>query len=673
MASPAPPDELTEQQTKALIQEVITCGMFDASQIESFRKWVEAESPNRKAIVKELLMRYELTHFQVHELVKGRGKDLILGSYKLIDLLGEGGMGRVFRAKHLRLGRDVALKLIRKEKLDNPNTVERFRQEVRVAAQLIHPNVVHSLDADEANGYHYYTMEYVEGVDLTKWVRDHGPMPIVTACEAIRQAALGLQHAYERGIVHRDLKPSNILLDKEGKAKLTDLGLATLNDQSDCDARVTQSGIVLGTPDFVAPEQARDSRNVDTRADLYSLAATLFYCLTGNVPYDAPSSGEKLIMHVKSPIPSVLTHKPELPAELDQVIRWAMAKEPENRPQTPLDFAHALEPFCSLATLRDVPKEEISLFDTIESSPVIVRRRRRFPFVKFAIVASVAIAFGSAGIWVWNTVTAIHVTLNSPHVNHWGMELIQIPAGTFSMGSPDEEPDREEHEGPVREVTISAPFYMGRTEVTNQQFREVMGTSPSRTAMKARNSDPYPVDSVTWTEAVEFCNKLTRLDQNRIPRGWEYRLPTEAEWEFACRAGSRGAFTFEEPPVPKKQAVYNAKKEGDDDDPVRKPNRGSEPVRMTQVAGQTEANAFGLTDMHGNVWEWTSDYFQRDRGREPATDPKGPKSGDFRVIRGGGWDSTLAQCRNASRDRLVPTERRGDVGFRVVLAPAPGR
>ena len=233
------------------------------------------------------------------------------------------------------------------------------------------------------------------------------------------------------------------------------------------------------------------------------------------------------------------------------------------------------------------------------------------------------------------------------------------------MGSPDEERDREAHEGPVRSATISTPIFVGKTEVTDKQFRDVMGTSPSRTAMKARTPDPHPVDSVTWLEAVEFCKTLTQRDRKLLPRGWEYRLPTEAEWEYACRAGTTGPYSFGLKSVPMKQAVYAFT----DADSVPDREGGTEKPRITQPVGQTEANPFGLHDLHGNVWEWTADYYQRDRGSEAVTDPTGPKSGDFRVIRGGGWDSSAAMCRSAARDRLMPGERRGNVGFRVVLAP----
>ena len=199
-------------------------------------------------------------------------------------------MGQVFKARNWKLGRIVALKLIRKERLDSPDAIRRFQREVRAAAALSHPNIVLAYDADQIGGTHLLVMECIEGAsDLAKLVKKNGPLPVAQACEYIRQAALGLQHAFERGLVHRDIKPANLLLTADGKTvKILDMGLARLDQKAgdgEASSTMTQEGAVMGTPDYIAPEQAMESHTVDIRADLYSLGCTFYYLLTAKVPF----------------------------------------------------------------------------------------------------------------------------------------------------------------------------------------------------------------------------------------------------------------------------------------------------------------------------------------------------------------------------------------------------
>ncbi len=263
--------------------------------------------------------------------------------YRLVRLLGAGGMGAVYEAEHRVMQRPVALKVIKRAFTAEPAAVERFRREVRAAARLAHPNIVTTYDAEDAGDRQFLVMEYVEGVSLGRLVKALGPGPVAAACAAVRQAALGLQHAHERGLVHRDIKPDNLLRCADGSVKVLDFGLAAL--LAERGGGLTDTNVVMGTPDYMAPEQAEDSHNADIRADVYSLGCTLYYLLTGKVPYPAPTSVLKILAHRERPLPAIRKARPDVPPELARVVARMMAKRPEDRYQTPAEAAAALEPF----------------------------------------------------------------------------------------------------------------------------------------------------------------------------------------------------------------------------------------------------------------------------------------------------------------------------------------
>ncbi len=260
--------------------------------------------------------------------------------YRLVRLLGEGGMGAVYEAEHRVMQRPVALKVISPRFVSNAAAVDRFRREARAAARLSHPNIVHAYDAENAGETHFLVTEYIAGTTLGRLVKEGGPLPAALACEYARQAALGLQHAHERGMVHRDVKPDNLILTEGGVVKVLDFGLASLTAERGEDG-LTDQNVVMGTPEYMAPEQAEDSRSADTRADVYSLGCTLFYLLTGKAPYPASTSMLKILGHRERPVPAI----PGLPDGLMALLRRLMAKRPEDRYQTPGEAAAALAPF----------------------------------------------------------------------------------------------------------------------------------------------------------------------------------------------------------------------------------------------------------------------------------------------------------------------------------------
>jgi serine/threonine protein kinase len=356
-------------------------GLLTPTQLKELSLLPEARDPDPRALGQQLLKRGWLTRFQINVIVHGRGKELTLGPYVVLDSLGEGAMGQVFKARHDKMGRVVALKVIRKDKLASPSSVQRFYQEVRAAAQLSHPNIVIAYDAGSLGATHYLAMEYVDGVDLARKVKESGPLAIATACDLIRQAAQGLQHAHERGLVHRDIKPSNLLLSSlnapgsVGTIKILDMGLARMRGMGEKQLGVTQVGAVIGTPDFLAPEQAVDARAADIRSDLYSLGCTFYFLLTGHPPFQAESLTELLLKHqMEQPTP-LEQRRPDVPPGVAAIVRRLMAKRPQDRFQTPAEVVNALEPGNDTAAasapvvLKPVDERDSPWDSLVEDSP----------------------------------------------------------------------------------------------------------------------------------------------------------------------------------------------------------------------------------------------------------------------------------------------------------------
>lgn len=266
--------------------------------------------------------------------------------YRVLRRLGAGGMGDVFLAEHLLMGRLVALKVVRPELLRRPNAAARFHREVRAAARLAHPNIVQAFDAETVGDSHFLVMEYVEGTTLAEVVARDGPFPVDAASDAITQALRGLQHAHECGLVHRDLKPHNLMRTSAGQVKLLDLGLARFVCEATPDAALTGAGMVMGTADYLAPEQASDPHAADIRADVYALGCTLYHLLAGRPPFFGRSLADKLLGHRLGDAAPLEAQRPDLPPDLAAVVRRMMAKQPADRYQTPAEAAAALEPFA---------------------------------------------------------------------------------------------------------------------------------------------------------------------------------------------------------------------------------------------------------------------------------------------------------------------------------------
>lgn len=305
-----------------------------------------SEADGREA-ARLLIDRKLLTPFQVKNLCRGGGAELVLGDYLLQETIGEGGMGRVYRALHRPMQRVVAVKVIHPRVFGSRDAVARFRREVRAAARLNHPHIVIAHDAGESGGRNYLAMEYVDGVDLASLVQRDGPLPVERAVSCLLQSARALCYAHEEGIIHRDVKPSNLMLDSAGNMKVLDLGLARIADtareqQQKSAASLTGSGQIMGTVDYLAPEQALDSRQADERSDIYALGCTLYALLHGRPMYDGRSMVGRLLAHQNAPVPSLGAGRGDVPGRLEAVFQRMVAKRPGDRFRNMEEVAAAL-------------------------------------------------------------------------------------------------------------------------------------------------------------------------------------------------------------------------------------------------------------------------------------------------------------------------------------------
>jgi serine/threonine-protein kinase len=313
-------------------------------------------APDGGALAHRLVGAGRLTAYQAVAVLERRFQDLRIGNYEVLDLLGKGGMGTVYKARHRRMKRVVALKVLAREAAGDGSFLQRFQREVETIAQLSHPNIVMAFDADEYDGGPFLVMEFVDGRDLATEVEQGGPLSVADAVDCAVQAARGLAYAHGRGLVHRDVKPANLLRDVSGVIKAADLGLARLNSPGPRGkSSLTQAGGIVGTLDFMAPEQAVDSTAIDRRADVYSLGCTLYFLLTGRPPYQAPSLMGLLLMHRDAPLPSLSAARPDVPAALDAIWRRMAAKKPDDRFPDMAEAAQALEALQSAGPLPTAP------------------------------------------------------------------------------------------------------------------------------------------------------------------------------------------------------------------------------------------------------------------------------------------------------------------------------
>jgi formylglycine-generating enzyme required for sulfatase activity len=597
-----------------------------------------------------------------------------IGDWMLEELLGIGGFGEVWRARnpHLANADPVALKFC----LD-AQAAQWLRHEAalldRVRSQGTHPGIVRLQHTYLSAATPCLEYEYVPGGDLcgliAQW-RDSPPMQrLADSLRLMHELADIVAHAHrlDPPIVHRDLKPANILMQPapggSSRPRVADFGIGGVAARHA--HQLTQrggptQGYFLGTvlrgsctPLYASPQQMR-GEDPDPRDDVHALGVIWFQLLTGDLSTGATADWRDEVEPLGAPegmlrlLGACLSSRVERrPADAGVLVQELVELLPEEqRARSAQTVAGMPAATTQVVAPTPAPSRRPTPPHVRPAVPVPIHGRPRGP-------------------------QPVPANLPRYLTNALGMKFVLVPAGTFLMGSPPSEQGRSTDEEPQHEVTINRPFYLGVYPVTQDQYHRLIGTNPSHFCRGGKGKDRVgdedprllPVEKVTWGNAVAFCRKLSEMPEesrhNRL-----YRLPSEAEWEYACRAGKSGEpFHF--------GATLNATQGNfDGTQPYGRTSVGPYLKRPTAV-GSYPPNDFGLFDMHGNVWEWCQDWYAEDYyAQSPADDPPGPESGQQRVLRGGCWSSSAANCRSAYRSRAEPGLHVYRFGFRVVLEVA---
>jgi formylglycine-generating enzyme required for sulfatase activity/Flp pilus assembly protein TadD/tRNA A-37 threonylcarbamoyl transferase component Bud32 len=582
-------------------------------------------------------------------------------------------MGAVYLAEQIAVGnRPVALKVLSRKLLDDPDFLQRFQNEAASTGRIRHPNVVTIYESGQADdGTPYIAMEFLEGQSLRQALTRRGALPVPEVAEILQQAARGLNAAHKLGIIHRDLKPDNIFLtypDDDTVApvsppasrvsppanvqvKIVDFGIAKLRESG----AHTQTGMVLGTPAYMSFEQASGLRSdeLDARSDVYSLGVVVYEMLTGRTPFHSDTPVGYLRMHMQEDPPPFRAVKPDLPAlpRLESVVMRALTKDRNQRYGSVLEFAREL---TSAAQPWPAAQSPVPILPT-QIVPPALPKPRHLPAVtgsssrvKFVVLGLVLLAIIAAGIlhFFERAVKPHPSAMTGPaKVNPKdGLKYVWIPPGSFQMGCSPGDTECLDDEKPAHQVTIGKGFWLGQTEVTVGAYKRFAGGTgrgmpETQTSNPGWSNEQMPIVNVIWDDAEAYC-------------AWAGgRLPTEAEWEYAARGGST-------------QARYGSL----DEVAWYSENNG----RQMHPVGQKRPNGFWLYDVLGNALEWVNDWYDENYYQSsPSQDPSGPMSGTKHVLRGGDWSGGPWFVRVSDRGRGVPGNRDVSSGVRCVVEMFP--
>ena len=368
---------MSQESALQVLHELTAAGLLSSDAVTRFSSEIESGA---EALLEKLLAEKVITPWQAEKFRAGQASDIFLGDYLVLRELGRGGMGTVLLARHRRMDREVAIKVLPVTAMESKTAVARFYQEVKVAAKLIHPNIVHAYDAGEHKGFHYLVMEYVEGHDLSHVVHEIGPLPLSMAMDYTRQAAVGLKWAHGESVVHRDIKPSNLLLDSKGNIKILDMGLARGTNNGSIDGNsihLTTTGQVMGTVEFMSPEQAEDTRLADERSDIYSLGCTLYRLLSNVGPYSRDTVVKTILAHRNDPVPQLPGDGDPLQPGAQRIFEKMVAKDPQDRYQEMDDLLADIDRIeelaCEEPEVTQLAEDDIvQVADVVELDPVPV-------------------------------------------------------------------------------------------------------------------------------------------------------------------------------------------------------------------------------------------------------------------------------------------------------------
>ena len=607
----------------------------------------------------------------------------LAGRYRILRQPGQGGMGSVYLAEDMQLdGKLFAIKMLPSVLVSNKRAYRQLKREALVAMELVHPNIVQLRAFEENNGNPFLVMDYIDGQTLDDLLAEKETLAIEEAVALLKPIAAALDYAHSQNVVHRDVKPANVIVRKDGVPFVLDFGIA-------CEIRETMTRVTGkssgGTLLYMSPEQLNGASPKPLQ-DVYSFAAMAYECLKGEPPFTRGDVEFQIMHKIPEPLAGYVVANGQLVAG----IMSGLAKKSEDRPESCVAVLGMNPKFqnYSLRTSKEQTADEGLPASGVESATMLVlcpvcgkknapkdtfrcrecgrdniclRHQDEATFLCAECTIAQRKALEDADSRAKSERRAREaaereVALRNGTCRETGicrkitlpggatMEMIYVAPGRFTMGSPESEEGRVGDET-QRDVTLTQGFWLGKYEVTQEQWESAMGYNPS-----CHKGDNLPVEEVSWNECQEFCQKVSEAAKRQF--GGEARLLTEAEWEYACRAGSTGAYG----------GTGNLDSMG---------YSGSK----THPVGRKQSNAWGFYDMHGNVWEWCNDCYDAYSGGS-ETDPTGPVSGDDhalrgRVLRGGGWDDFARYCRSADRDGNDPGCRGGDFGFRLACSAGP--